>query len=84
MGTAYGQDEKKQIVFWDEPFGPRATAVKEELIANFEAAHPDIEIVVEYLTNAVIRDILKTSILAGEGPDVIYGDIGPSRRRSLG
>ncbi|MCQ3805660.1 MAG: extracellular solute-binding protein, partial [Acidimicrobiia bacterium] len=40
--------------------------------------HPDIEIVVEYLTNAVIRDILKTSILAGEGPDVIYGDIGPS------
>ncbi len=48
-----------------------------QIIANFEEANPDIEIVLETLNVDVMRDIAKPSMEAGEGPDIIYYDAGP-------
>ncbi len=48
-----------------------------QIIANFEEANPDIEIVLETLNTDVMRDIAKPSMEAGEGPDIIYYDAGP-------
>jgi raffinose/stachyose/melibiose transport system substrate-binding protein len=64
---------KKQLLFWDQ-FGAEATAV-DEMVANFNKAHPDIEVKRESQPN--MRDILKTALDAGTGPDVLYYDTGP-------
>jgi raffinose/stachyose/melibiose transport system substrate-binding protein len=43
----------------------------------FKEANPEIEIKREVQTTAVMRDILKTSLDGGVGPDVMYYDTGP-------
>ena len=48
-----------------------------QIVANFEEANPDIEIVIETLNTDVMRDIAKPTMEAGEGPDLIYYDAGP-------
>jgi raffinose/stachyose/melibiose transport system substrate-binding protein len=65
--------EKKTVLFWDQ-FGEEATVI-DEMVANFNAAHPDIEVVRESQPN--MRDILKTSLDGGVGPDLMYYDTGP-------
>ncbi len=64
---------KKPILFWDQ-FGEEATAV-DEMVANFNKTHPDIEVKRESQPN--MRDILKTALDAGTGPDIMYYDTGP-------
>lgn len=78
LGTAYGQDQKVQVLYWDQVYGNQAQeAVMAQIVANFEEANPDIEIVIETLNTDVMRDIAKLSMEAGEGPDLIYYDAGP-------
>lgn len=69
--------EKKQLLFWDQTGGANKDLVVETLIADFEAANPDIEIVWEQFDFLVMSDIAKTTIEAGEGPDIMYYDSGP-------
>ncbi len=64
---------KKQLLFWDQ-FGAEAITV-DEMVANFNEAHPDIEVKRESQPN--MRDILKTTLDAGTGPDIMYYDTGP-------
>ena len=78
LGTAYGQDDMVQIVYWDQASGEEASqAAIGQIIANFEEANPGIEIVREVIDANVMRDIAKPTIEAGEGPDLIYYDTGP-------
>ena len=78
LGSAYAQDPV-QILFWDQVYGNEAQeAGMAQIIANFEEANPGIKIVVETYNTIVMRDIAKTSIEAGEGPDIIYYDAGPA------
>jgi raffinose/stachyose/melibiose transport system substrate-binding protein len=77
LGSAYAQDPV-QIVYWGQTSGPQWESAIEEMIANFEAANPGIEIVNEVIEFNVMRDIAKPTIEAGEGPDLIYYDAGPA------
>ena len=68
-----------QILYWDQVYGNETQeAAAQQIIANFEEANPDIEIVLETYNTVVMRDIAKTTIEAGEGPDIIYYDAGPA------
>ena len=78
LGSAYAQDPV-QVLYWDQVFGNEAQeATMTQIIANFEEANPDIEIVLETYDTMVMRDIVKPSIEAGEGPDIVYYDAGPA------
>ena len=88
FGTALAQDDMVTIVYWDEPQSPGAEVVINQIIENFEAANPGVDVVREVIGWEVLRDIAKTSIEAGEGPDIMYYDAGsglyghPGDRRS--
>ena len=77
LGTALAQDDMVTIVYWDEPQSPGAEVVINQIIENFEAANPGVDVVREVIGWEVLRDIAKTSIEAGEGPDIMYYDAGP-------
>lgn len=78
LGSAAAQDPV-QVLFWDQVYGNASQeAGMAQIIANFEEANPDIEIVLEVMAFDVMRDIAKTSFEAGEGPDIIYYDAGPA------
>ena len=47
------------------------------LIAAFETANPDIDIVREMQTVDDMRSVIQTSLNSGTGPDVLYYDTGP-------
>ncbi len=65
--------EKVQLLVWDQ-FGEDSAGV-DELVAMFNEANPDIQVTREAQQN--MRDILKTSLDAGAGPDIMYYDTGP-------
>jgi raffinose/stachyose/melibiose transport system substrate-binding protein len=72
-GAAAGSAERTQVLVWDQ-FGAQSAGV-DEMVAMFNEAHPDIEVTREAQQN--MRDILKTALDAGTGPDVMYYDTGP-------
>lgn len=77
LGSAFAQDDMVTVVYWDEPQSPGAEVVINQIIENFEAANPGVDVVREVIGWEVLRDIAKTSIEAGEGPDIMYYDAGP-------
>ncbi|MYE26155.1 MAG: carbohydrate ABC transporter substrate-binding protein, partial [Chloroflexi bacterium] len=83
LGTALAQDPV-EILYWDQVSGEDAQAVIETIIANFEEAHPNIKITREVYTLEQLTDIARTSIEAGEGPDILYYDSGPAYGGILG
>jgi multiple sugar transport system substrate-binding protein len=54
---------------------PEQVAVQEEVVKDFNAAHPDIELVLEIVPYDSARDTLSTQIASGEGPDIV-GPVG--------
>jgi raffinose/stachyose/melibiose transport system substrate-binding protein len=64
--------EKTQLLFWG---GSEAVDELEQYIARFNETHPDIEVTYESQPN--LREILRTALAAGEGPDIVYGGTGP-------
>jgi raffinose/stachyose/melibiose transport system substrate-binding protein len=65
--------EKVELLVWDG-FQAQSPAV-DQLVANFNEANPDVAIKREVQPN--MRDILKTALEGGVGPDVMYYDTGP-------
>jgi raffinose/stachyose/melibiose transport system substrate-binding protein len=65
--------EKAALLVWDG-FQSESSVV-DELVKMFNEANPDIEVKREAQPN--MRDILKTSLDGGVGPDVLYYDTGP-------
>ena len=72
LSSAFAQT---QLLVWDS-WVEDSTAM-DELIAQFTAENPDIEIIRESMTPETMRDILRTALDAGEGPDIMYYDTGP-------
>ena len=65
--------EVVELLVWDQ--FQETSNVVDELMANFVEANPDISIQREAQPN--MRDILKTALDGGVGPDVMYYDTGP-------
>ena len=59
-----------EIEYWQYFFDARVTAM-EQLIANFEAANPDIKVTMTHFPYADYRTKVAAAIPAGEGPDVV-------------
>ena len=59
-----------EIEYWQYFFDVRVTAM-EQLIANFEAANPDITVKMTHFPYADYRTKVAAAIPAGEGPDVV-------------
>ncbi len=68
----FAQEEKTQLLFWG---GSEAVDELEQYVAQFNETHPDIEVTYESQPN--LREILRTALAAGEGPDIVYGGTGP-------
>lgn len=62
---------------------PEQRAVQDEVVARFNEANPDIELVINIAENTVARDTLSTLIAAGTGPDII-GPVGSDGANAFG
>ena len=74
-----------EIEYWQYFFDARVTAM-EELIANFEAATPDITVKMTHFPYDSYRTKVAAAIPAGEGPDVVqlfYGWLDDYKAASL-
>ncbi len=72
-GNAPAAQTKTKVLVWDQ-FGQESAGV-DQMVKAFNDANPDIEVTREAQQN--IRDILKTALTAGTGPDIMYYDTGP-------
>lgn len=54
---------------------PEQQPVQEQVVAEFNASHPNIELVLEVVPYDSARDALSTQIAAGNGPDIV-GPVG--------
>lgn len=61
---------------WDQFTGPEGEAV-EQVYAAFTAAHPDITIEREVVTDQQMRQTANVALASGTGPDVVYYAPGP-------
>lgn len=64
---------KAQLLYWDS-YREESTMM-DGLIARFNESHPNIEVKRE--SQSQMRDILRTALDAGQGPDVFTYDTGP-------
>ena len=66
---------KVSILFWDQfmDVSDRMDAI----VADFNASQDRIEVVREPYTVTAMRDIVRTALTSGTGPDIIYYDLGP-------
>lgn len=62
---------------------PEQRAVQDDVVARFNEANPDIELVINIAENTVARDTLSTLIAAGTGPDII-GPVGSDGANAFG
>ena len=65
-----GQASAVEIEYWQYFFDARVQAM-EQLIANFEAANPDVTVTMTHFPYADYRTKVAAAIPAGEGPDVV-------------
>ena len=66
---------KTQVLLWDQ-FAAEATAM-DQMVAQFNEQNPEIEVVREAQATGAMRDVLRTALDAGAGPDIMYYDTGP-------
>ncbi len=78
-GLAFAESaDSTDITLWTYPVGSWGdSATVDGMIANFEAAHPDIHVTVEYLDYTNGDDQINTAIEGGQAPDIVLE--GPER-----
>lgn len=66
---------KVSILFWDQfmDVSDRMDAI----VADFNTSQDRIEVVREPYTVTAMRDLVRTALTSGTGPDIIYYDLGP-------
>jgi multiple sugar transport system substrate-binding protein len=74
-GAASGPVKVRWFVGLGTGTNPEQVAVQEEVVKDFNAANPDIELVLEIVPYDSARDTLSTQIASGEGPDIV-GPVG--------
>ena len=67
--------EKVKVLFWDQ--FPDVSDQMDAVVADFNAAHPNIEVTRESYQTEAMRDVIKTALSSGTGPDIFYYDLGP-------
>jgi raffinose/stachyose/melibiose transport system substrate-binding protein len=67
--------EKATVLFWDQ-FADVSDRM-DAIVADFNATHPNIEVVRESYDAQAMRDVIKTALTSGSGPDIFYYDLGP-------
>lgn len=70
VSDSAGSEGKVTVTFWDENAGDERTEYYQQIIADFEAANPDIHIEYLGLSSADALSKYQTAIAAGETPDV--------------
>lgn len=75
--VAGAQDDKIELVVWDQFTDPEVSGLVDEIYNSFTAENPNITIKREAVDNDQLRQTLRTSLSSGEGPDVIFYDAGP-------
>lgn len=66
---------KATLLLWDG-FGEEG-AIADEMVVAFQEANPDIEVMREAQDTENMRNVIRTALDAGAGPDVMYYDTGP-------
>lgn len=74
-GEQPASGEKAKVLFWDQ--FPDVSDQMDAVVADFNAANPEIEVVRESYETEAMRDIIKTALSSGTGPDIFYYDLGP-------
>ena len=68
--------EKVKITWWYESVTPTSLkAIEDNLIKPYEDTHPNVKI--DILVKNQLQEVLRTAIIAGEGPDIIM-TMGPA------
>ena len=65
-----------EIMFWDQ--FPDVSAQMDAVVADFNASQSNVEVVRESYTTETMRDVIKTALTSGTGPDIFYYDLGPA------
>src|SRR5690606_10654257 len=63
---------RRTVTLWHQMV-PRDRVMLGELVAEFEAAHPDIDVRTLYKETEELRSGYQAAALAGIGPELIYG-----------
>ena len=67
--------EKVSILFWDQ-----FASVSDQMdafVAGFNESQDRIEVVRESYDTGTMRDVIRTALSSGTGPDIFYYDLGP-------
>jgi len=67
--------EKVTILFWDQ--FPNVSDQMDTFVATFNESQDRIEVVRESFTSGTMRDVIRTALSSGTGPDIFYYDLGP-------
>ncbi len=62
---------KQEVEFWTMQLQPKFTAYFDQLIADFEAANPDVDVVWVDIPWADMQSKILTAVSAGTAPDVV-------------
>ena len=75
-GNVFAADsESTDITLWTYPIGNWGDAATVDgMIANFNEAHPEINVTVEYLDYTNGDDQINTAIEGGQAPDIVLED----------
>jgi raffinose/stachyose/melibiose transport system substrate-binding protein len=75
--SAVHAQEKVTLRVWDTFHAAGMNEGMDQLIAEFEAQNPDIDVVRDVQTPDDLRPIIQTALASGTGPDVFYFGTGP-------
>ncbi len=67
--------EKVTVLFWDQ--FAEVSDQMDTFVANFNESQDRIEVVRESFGGQSLRDIIRTALSSGTGPDIFYYDLGP-------
>jgi raffinose/stachyose/melibiose transport system substrate-binding protein len=68
--------EPVELIFWDSWEESGSSTAFDQLIANFEAANPNITITREFQNFEDMKTLLKTALSSGTGPDMAAYGVG--------
>ena len=67
---------KVKVLFWDQ--FPGVSDQMDKIVADFNAAHPNVEVKRESYEGEALQSVLKTALDSGTGPDLAYYNLGPA------
>lgn len=69
LNTALAQEAELLFTFWGSP---QEKAAVEQMVADFEAQYPDIQVQAQHIPNTTYVEKISTMLASGDPPDVAY------------